>query len=55
MQVLLSSREYESLVFAAQSVPELLDSVKSLSEQLNALRSMYTELLDKVRDIERAL
>lgn len=55
MQILLSQREYEALLNASSHVVELQASYTALSSQVDALRSMYTELLMKIHDMEKWL
>ena len=43
MQIVLSLEEYADLQKAAAQLPVLIDRVQSLSDQLGALRTQYTQ------------
>ena len=55
MQIVLSLEEYADLQKAAAQLPVLIDRVQSLSDQLGALRTQYTQCLDKLSELERQL
>ena len=55
MQVALSLEEYADLQKAVAQLPVLIDRVQSLSDQLGALRTQYTQCLDKLSELERQL
>ena len=53
--VVLSLEEYADLQKAVAQLPVLIDRVQSLSDQLGALRTQYTQCLDKLSELERQL
>ncbi len=55
MEIILRYKEYEQLAKAAAQLPELLERVRSLAAQVDALRCQYTECLIKLGEIQRAL
>lgn len=55
MEIILKYDEYERLAAAAAQLPGLLEKVRSLADQVDALRCQYTECLERLGDIQRDL
>lgn len=55
MQILLSLDEYKRLMDAIKRLPDLEKQVKRLAEQNNALQGLYSELLEKVSELNRLI
>ncbi len=55
MQFLLSQKEFLEYLNAVKQVSVLQAEVKRLSKQLDGLWSMYSEILEKVREIDSQL
>lgn len=53
--ITISLREYERLIKACEALPALMVDNKRLHDQLSALRLLYSELLEKVGELERLL
>lgn len=55
MQIILSEKEYADLMRAVKRLPDLEKQVKRLQEQNNALHQLYSDLLEKVGELNRLL
>lgn len=55
MYLLISYKQLDSLLSAAKRLPELEKEVSRCYEQLDACRSIQTEILDKYRELEEMI
>ena len=53
--VVLPYKEYERLIKAAQALPALQLDNKRIHDQMAALRLLYSELLEKVSDLDASI
>ena len=55
LSVIIPYKDYEKLVTAALSIDELQAQINRLTDRCAAIHNLYSELLQKVAEIDRLL
>lgn len=55
MQYLLSASEMAQVIKSVKELPAIIAKLEKLQRQVDALYGLYSEMLDKLADINRSL
>lgn len=55
ISVVVPYRDLERMILLARNMDSFKDSLSDMDKRVTALRYMYTELLEKVREMEKNL
>lgn len=55
LQVVIPYKDYEALLKVARNYDGLVSKIQRLEKQLDALRVMYSEALDRIAEINKYL